>query len=134
MRKPLLLLWLATACTPAMQDDMMRDIAAERVSTTPAFLDEPGLQVLICGAAGPIGAPGRASACAAVIAGGKIWIVDVGAGSAANFAPWGIPMSDLGGILLTHLHSDHITELGECYRGGISGPADPTADPSAWSG
>lgn len=113
MRKLLLLLWVTAACTPAMQDDMMRDIAKERVSTTPAFLDEPGLQVLICGSAGPINAPGRASACAAVIAGRKIWIVDVGAGSAANFAQWGIPMSDLGGILLTHFHSDHITELGE---------------------
>lgn len=101
------------ACSASMQDDMARDLVRDRVSSQPTFLDQPGLQVLICGSGGPLPSPDRAAACVAIVAGGKVYVVDVGAGSGENLALWQVPGNRIAGIFLTHFHSDHITELGE---------------------
>src|SRR5262249_39453301 len=55
----------------------------------------------------------RAEACTAVFAGGRMWIVDTGPGSWRNLALRRVRGEAIGGILYTHLHSDHIGELGE---------------------
>ena len=47
-----------------------------------------------------------------VFAGGKFWVVDAGPESVENLVLWRIPMSQIGGVLLTHFHSDHIGDLG----------------------
>jgi ribonuclease Z len=39
--------------------------------------------------------------------------VDAGPESVENLVTWGIPLSEIGGVLLTHFHSDHIGDLGE---------------------
>ena len=78
-----------------------------------SLLDNPGMQVLVCGSSGPLPDRDRASACIAVLAAGKIYVVDVGSGSEENLGIWQLPMDKLAGVLLTHFHSDHITELGE---------------------
>lgn len=103
----------ALGCSASMQDDLVRDVVIERARSVSDFGDAPGLQVLICGSAGPVAAPGRASNCVAVAAGGKIYVVDVGAGSAASLGRLRVRMPKVAGVLLTHFHSDHITELGE---------------------
>lgn len=126
-RNALLALTLATlGCTAGMQDDLMRDVIVERMNQASDFAGGPGLEVLICGSAGPIPSPGRASNCVAVAAGGKIYIVDVGAGSAASLGRLLVPIPKVAGVLLTHFHSDHITELGELnlqsWAQGRSGP------------
>jgi ribonuclease Z len=48
-----------------------------------------------------------------VFAGGRIYLVDVGPESVENLVLWGVPLARLGGVLLTHFHSDHIGDLGE---------------------
>jgi len=70
-----------------------------------------GLKVTLCGTASPMPAPGRAQACVAVETPDDLYLVDAGSGSANTAGLAGIPMEKLRGILLTHFHSDHITEI-----------------------
>ena len=82
-----------------------------RVNTAP--LADDALRVAVCGSSAPLPSASRAKACVAVFAGGKFYIVDVGPESVENLVLWGIPMQSIGGVLLTHYHSDHIGDLGE---------------------
>jgi ribonuclease Z len=99
---------------PAVQDALLRRVIAHRMSTPPAALaGDDALRVLICGTSSPMPHPTRAKACVAVFAGGHFWVVDTGAGAMNRLALWQINPRDIGGVLYTHFHSDHITELGE---------------------
>jgi ribonuclease Z len=68
-----------------------------------------------------------------VFAAGKYWLVDVGPESVENLMLWRIPMSEIGGVLLTHFHSDHIGDLGELnlqtWAGGRPKPLDVYGGP-----
>lgn len=99
---------------PAVQDFLVRR-AIHRVmaSSQNDLLGDDALRVLLCGSSSPIPSRNRAEACVAVFAGGRFYVVDVGLGSSRNFALWGVPEKQIGGVLLTHFHSDHIGELGE---------------------
>ncbi|MGP1283821.1 MAG: MBL fold metallo-hydrolase [Parasphingopyxis sp.] len=72
-----------------------------------------GLHVAMCGTGSPLPDPSRAGPCTAVIAGDRLFIVDIGAGAVRNFGPMGLPVGDVAGVFLTHFHSDHIDGLGE---------------------
>jgi ribonuclease Z len=48
-----------------------------------------------------------------VFAGGRLWIVDTGPGSWRTLALRRVRGESIGAIFYTHLHSDHIGELGE---------------------
>lgn len=99
---------------PAVQDALIREVVARRVSTAsqPAWSDG-ALRVLLCGTASPMPHATRAKACVAVFAGDHFWIVDTGPGSWNHMGLWQIDGSRIGGVLLTHFHSDHIGDLGE---------------------
>lgn len=71
-----------------------------------------GLHVALCGSGSPLPDPTRAGPCSAVIAGDKIFIVDVGDGAARNIGRMGLAMTNVEAVLLTHFHSDHIDGLG----------------------
>ena len=90
------------------------------------LLDQDALRVGICGSSAPLPSASRAKACVAVFAGGRFYLVDVGPESVENLVLWGIPMSRVGGVLLTHFHSDHIGDLGELnlqtWAGGRPAP------------
>ncbi|MGD2047400.1 MAG: MBL fold metallo-hydrolase [Gemmatimonadota bacterium] len=77
------------------------------------WLDDGALHVVLCGTGSPLPDPTSAAACTAVVAGGRVWVVDVGPGSQEVAQLIGVPRAALGGVLLTHFHSDHIGELGE---------------------
>lgn len=91
------------------------DRAADRVARGDRvdWLDDGNLHVVLCGTGSPLPDRDRAAACTAVIAGGKLWLVDVGPGSWENVQLWRLPRAAIGAVLLTHFHSDHIGELGE---------------------
>ena len=88
-----------------------QDLALERAVAgifaggVPAEYD--GLRVFVCGSGSPL--PGRAQACVAITAGDSLYLVDSGAGSPATMQLHGQPMGRLRAVLVTHLHSDHIT-------------------------
>jgi len=111
------------------------DRAAERMTATinTAPLADDALRVAVCGSSAPLPSAERAKACVAVFAGGKFYVVDTGPESTENLVLWGIPLSAVGGVLLTHFHSDHIGDLGELnlqtWAGGRPGPLDVYGGP-----
>jgi ribonuclease Z len=113
--------------SPAIQDAIVARIARQRIGLDTSHLLAPGaLRVLLCGTASPLPSTDRAEACTAVFAGGHMWIVDTGPGSWNTLALRRIQGEDIGAVFFTHLHSDHIGELGEfnlqTWIAGRSGP------------
>ena len=86
---------------------LQRATAGVAARGVPAEYD--GLRVFLCGSGSPL--PGRAQACVAVTAGKSLYLVDSGAGSGAVMQLHRQPMAHLRALLLTHLHSDHITGI-----------------------
>jgi ribonuclease Z len=124
----------AALMVPAVQE-MIFVRAAKKMAATvnSAPLVDDALRVAICGSSAPLASANRAKACVAVFAGGKFYVVDAGPESVKNIALWGIPMSSVGGVMLTHYHSDHIGELGELnlqtWAGGRKQPLDVYGGP-----
>lgn len=80
----------------------------------PAAAQAPdSLKVVICGSSGPLPVAGRAKPCTAVLAGGKLYLVDAGPESTENLMMWRLPLAEARAVFITHLHSDHIGSLGE---------------------
>ncbi len=99
---------------PAVQDFVLRRLVARRMSAArPDLFADDAMRVLLCGTSSPMPHPTRAKACVAVFAGGRFWVVDTGPGSWNRFALWQVDGRHIGGVLLTHFHSDHIGDLGE---------------------
>lgn len=129
-----LAVFAGVAHNPSIQQRMF-DRAAERMTATvnTAPLADDAMRVAICGSSAPLPSAARAKACVAVFAGGKFYVVDTGPESTENLVLWGIPLSQVGGVLLTHFHSDHIGDLGELnlqtWAGGRAGPLDVYGGP-----
>ena len=99
---------------PAVQDALFERIARNNVlARGTSLLKDDALRAIVCGSSSPLPDPNRAKACIAVIAGGKIYIVDTGPGSYAKLGIWRVPIENIGAVFLTHFHSDHIGDLGE---------------------
>jgi ribonuclease Z len=104
----------AALFNPGVEQSIFDRAAAERAGATKtAPLVDDALRVAVCGSSAPLPSAERAKACVAIFAGGKFYIVDSGPESTENLVVWGIPLSSIGGVLLTHFHSDHIGDLGE---------------------
>src|SRR5262245_1765039 len=105
---------VALLFVPAVQQRIFdRGARAVAATVNTAPLADDALRVAICGSSAPLASAARAKACVAVFAGGKFYVVDTGPESTENLVLWGIPLSAIGGVLLTHYHSDHIGDLGE---------------------
>ncbi len=65
------------------------------------------------GTGSPIPDPNRAGPCALVRAGGRNLLVDCGRGALMRLAGAGVMPPGVHSVLLTHLHSDHITDLND---------------------
>lgn len=87
--------------------------AVERgMSETAASLPD-GLHVFLCGTGSPMPDDRRAGPCVGILAGQRAFVVDAGSGGPRKLARMGFPVGTLEGVLLSHLHSDHIDALGE---------------------
>ncbi len=104
----------AVLFSPAVQQSLF-DRGAKRMvaQSNTAPLSDDAIRVAICGSSAPLPSRERAKACVAVFAGGKFYVVDTGPESTENLMLWGIPLARIGGVFLTHFHSDHIGDLGE---------------------
>ena len=91
---------IARAADAAMTRNVMADLPADQ------------LHVGFCGTGSPLPNRQRAAACTVVIAGGKLFIFDMGEGSGKTLSLMGMPLNKIEGVWLTHLHSDHFEGLG----------------------
>ena len=108
----------AASRTPFVQDRLFNRALSNALKVDDQQLfNGDGLKVFFCGTSSPIISVNRAQACTAVIAGEKFFLVDVGTGSWEVIQSNGFPADRLGGIFLTHFHSDHIGDLGEANLG-----------------
>jgi ribonuclease Z len=114
---------------PAVQDRLVERVLERNLRSRADFLlEDDALRVLLCGSSSPFPHPSREKTCVAIFAGGRFYIVDTGPGSWNNLALWRVPADRIGGILLTHFHSDHIGELGEFnLQTWVAGRAGPLA-------
>ncbi len=73
------------------------------------------LSASVCGSRSPIPDPKRAEACILVEAGERLFVIDTGDGSVARLRQWAIPFNRVESVFITHLHSDHISDLADLH-------------------
>jgi len=71
------------------------------------------IEVTLLGTGSPIPDPNRAGPSTLVRAGDQTFLVDCGRGVLQRTAALGVGANSLTALLLTHLHSDHIADLGD---------------------
>ena len=71
------------------------------------------LAVILLGTGSPMPDPNRAGPATLVSAGDDHYLVDAGRGVLMRMAAAGVGAANLRAVLLTHLHSDHITDLND---------------------
>jgi ribonuclease Z len=71
------------------------------------------IDITLLGTGGPRPDPDRAGPSTLISAGGEHLLVDAGRGVLMRLAAIGIGPLQLSAVLLTHLHSDHITDLND---------------------
>jgi glyoxylase-like metal-dependent hydrolase (beta-lactamase superfamily II) len=106
-------------------------------------IPEAMLEITLLGTGSPIPDPNRAGPATLVRAGGQAFLVDCGRGVLQRAAAIGLAATGLSALLLTHLHSDHITDLGDVLITAGSPRSDPIprrcrssdrSGPPRWSG
>ncbi|MEX2292254.1 MAG: ribonuclease Z [Acidimicrobiales bacterium] len=71
------------------------------------------LSITLLGTGSPLPDPNRAGPATLITGGADHFLVDAGRGVLMRLAASGIGAGQLRGVLLTHLHSDHITDLND---------------------
>jgi ribonuclease Z len=92
---------------------LMAALAALAAAPAAAQTAGDGLRIVLAGTSGPLPVRDRAKPCIVVQAAGGLYLVDVGSESTENLMTWRLPVSAARAVFLSHLHSDHIGDLGE---------------------
>jgi ribonuclease Z len=129
--------WIVGSQTPEGQEALARAYAAYTEQQTVANEDlfaPTALRALVCGAGASSFEGREPKPCLAVVAAGRIFIVDAGSGAAAALERRNVPLARLQAVLLTSAAFTQTADLDELYvdssRGGggqllpVYGPAD----------
>jgi ribonuclease Z len=108
----LVLATIGTVFRPQIGARLLQEVAQRQAGRDVVADLSPGLHLALCGTGSPLPDPSRAGPCNAIIAGGKVFLVDAGEGASANLSRMGIPAGRIEAVFLTHFHSDHIDGLG----------------------
>ncbi len=84
------------------------------------------IEVTLLGTGSPLPDPHRAGPSTLVRAGGANLLVDAGRGVLMRLAAVGLGPNQLTAVLLTHLHSDHLTDLNDVITTGWVTSMEPT--------
>lgn len=115
--------------------EMLFDRAVDNLIGGNVDTERPdGLHVVLVGSGSPLGDPTRLGPSTAIIAGERIFVIDVGSGSPRNLARFGVQPGAIEAVFITHFHSDHIDSLGELmlqrWAGGANTSPLPVHGPS----
>lgn len=110
--------WLFGSQTPAGEEAVARAYAAyagHQAQANEDLFETTALRALVCGSdqLGPDGAESRP--CLAVVAAGRIFIVDAGSGAANALQRRSIPMERLQAVLLTNAGFTQTADLNELF-------------------
>jgi ribonuclease Z len=129
--------WVFGSQTPAGQEALARAYQAyaeHQAQANENLFDTTALRAIVCGAdeLGPEGHESRP--CLAVVAAGRIFIVDAGSGAASALQRRNIPLDRLQAVLLTNAGFEQSADLDELYAAAVArrpdqmlpvyGPAD----------
>lgn len=84
------------------------------------------IEVVLLGTGSPIPDPDRAGPATLISAAGEHYLVDAGRGVLMRLAAAGVGAPHLRAVLLTHLHSDHLTDLNDVITTRWVMTFDPT--------
>lgn len=76
------------------------------------------IKVTLLGTGGPLPSLVRFGPSTLVEAGGQAFLIDAGRGALQRLAQAGVDWRDIDGVLLTHLHSDHVVGLPDLWLTG----------------
>jgi|CXWL01.1.fsa_nt_gi ribonuclease Z len=109
--------WVLGSQTPEGQEALARAYAAYTESQAAAnedLFDNTALRAVVCGAGG--GAESHEQKpCLAIVAGGRLFVVDAGSGASEALSHHNIPMSRLEAVLLTSASLPQVADLGAMY-------------------
>ncbi len=83
------------------------------MTANPPAPGHPTMVVTLLGTGGPLPDAHRAGPATLVSAAGTHLLIDAGRAVVMRLMAAGVPVSTLGAVLLTHLHSDHLTDLND---------------------
>jgi ribonuclease Z len=128
-----LCLVILSACDKIVDRLIDRRVAQNVQRADRSMLSSKDMTVVLCGTGGPLADPHRAGACTAIVAGGRVMLVDVGPGSVEQLILADLPPEAISAVFLTHFHSDHIGDLGEAsvqsWIAGRKAPLDVYGPP-----
>lgn len=84
---------------------------AATAGLSPALSSEGSYLITLGTAAGPAVRSERRGIATALVVDGHLYLIDAGLGVVRQIVEGGLPVGELRAVLLTHLHSDHISEL-----------------------
>lgn len=128
--------WVVGSQTPEGQEALAKAYAAyanEQASANEDLFAPTALRAVVCGA-GRTGLHAEQKPCLAVVAAGRLFVVDAGSGAAAALDQRNIPMQRLEAVLLTSASLQSSADLDELYADAsrdsqsrllpVYGPAD----------
>jgi ribonuclease BN (tRNA processing enzyme) len=107
--------------------------AAALLAATPAFGAGKSRLILLGTAGGPTPKPNRAAPAQVIIVDGAAYVIDCGNGVARQLVLAGVPLRSLRAIFITHMHSDHVADLGNlqwlAWSDNLTTPVDSYGPP-----
>jgi ribonuclease Z len=113
--------WVLGSQTPEGQEAIARAYAAyaeDQAVENQDLFDSSALRAIVCGGADRGGA---AQPCLAVVAAGRLFVVDAGSGAADSLVQRGVPLGRLQAVLLTSSGIERMADLSEMYSGTSAG-------------
>lgn len=110
IRLPSLAAVLLGGCNQALDPIIEMEL---RELSSPALLTDGDLHIVMGGTGTLSTDADRVGASVAIVANGRVLVFDAGPGSTRVLGSSGVPLRAITDIFVTHLHSDHFSDLGE---------------------